>query len=235
MYKLDIQGFADGSCAPEAACVGAQGAGEDSAGTAPEEAASRKAAYDEFIREHKAEDEARLSALFKKRFRADKSASNRLSALEGAFSGAMARRGAKSLEHLADMLSHGEEGPSPGDIQKGVTAQVDAWMAEAEALKAEGAFDLKKELSDKAFTDALRETGSLRSAYRLSHFDEIVASERDKARAAVTESIRARGGRASELGARAMGALPSVDVSRLTDEQLADISRRSRRGETIRF
>ena len=134
MYSMNIQGFADGQSAPtepmhEASLSEAETTAADGADTA-DTAALRKAAYDDFSRRHKAEDEARLGALFKKRFRADKSALQRLSALEASFQSVMDAHGARSLEELSDRLSHGANRAASGDAQTAVSQTYNAWIAD---------------------------------------------------------------------------------------------------------
>lgn len=122
-----------------------------------------------------------------------------------------------------------------------VRQQMERWEGEAKELqKVYPDFDLETEVQDRDFQRLLRSGVPMRMIYEVKHMNDIIstaqktaADEREKA---VTEAIRARGGRPAENGASAQnGVTTGVDVSKLTREQRADIAKRAARGENITF
>lgn len=119
--------------------------------------------------------------------------------------------------------------------------QMGIWEGEAKTLQETYPdFDLAAEVQDKDFLGLLRSGVPMRLAYEVKHMPDIIAGVQkaaaDEREKAVTESIRARGGRPAENGASAQnGVATGVDVSKLTRQQRSDIAKRVARGETITF
>ena len=122
-----------------------------------------------------------------------------------------------------------------------VDAQVKAWMADAESVKADyPEFDLDASLQDQTFVSMLRSGVPMKHAYRVINMDRIMA-ESNKQTAELTEkavvdSVRAKGARPAENGAVPRSAfVVKDDVSKLTKEDRAAIAQKAMRGERIEF
>lgn len=117
--------------------------------------------------------------------------------------------------------------------------QMERWEGEAAELReVYPDFDLEAEAGDKDFLSLLRSGVPMRMAYEVKHMPDIIAGAQkaaaDERERAVTEAIRARGGRPAENGSGAQnGVTTGVAVSKLTREQRADIAKRAARGERI--
>jgi hypothetical protein len=80
----------------------------------------------------------------------------------------------------------------------------------------------------------------VKTAFETIHHDEILSGAMmqtaEAVRKNVTDSIKARGLRPSENGINAQaGVIVKNDVSKLTPQDRAEIARRARMGETIKF
>ena len=120
--------------------------------------------------------------------------------------------------------------------------KVAGWMEESKQVKAiYPQFDLKGEMQNPKFVDLLRVPGvDVRTAYELTHKDEIIAGAMQftakTVEKKITDKIAANGARPTENGLNSQSAsLTKSDVSQLTREQRADINRRVLRGEKISF
>ena len=119
-------------------------------------------------------------------------------------------------------------------------SQVQArWMQEAETVKGiYPGFDFAQEAQNEAFTRLLRSGVDVRTAYEVTHRDEIISGAMQfaaqKSQENTVNNIRARGMRPDEGG---LGRQPAgegrLDASKLTREQRADIAKRAARGELI--
>lgn len=101
-------------------------------------------------------------------------------------------------------------------------------------------FNLNTEAENPKFVKLLQSGIDVKTAYEVIHNEEIVSGAMRATAAAVskqvTDNIRARGTRPAENGARSGGATVfKSDVSKLTREDRAEIARRARRGEVIKF
>lgn len=116
-----------------------------------------------------------------------------------------------------------------------------AWMNQAEETKAVyPSFDLRSEMNNPRFLDLLRSNIDVRTAYEVTHKDEIIAGAMQFTARAVesklAKSVAAGGSRPSENGMRSQSAaVVKSDVSQLTKADRAEIIRRVQRGEKIRF
>lgn len=99
-------------------------------------------------------------------------------------------------------------------------------------------FDLQAELQNPAFKAMLRAGASVRNAYEACHIDEIktrlVQETAKTTEKKVTDNIRAKGGRPAEAGG-APGVTVKFSVENSTKEQRAELARRAKAGEKIRF
>ena len=120
--------------------------------------------------------------------------------------------------------------------------KVAGWMEESKQVKAiYPSFDLKSEMQNSKFVDLLRVPGvDVRTAYELTHKDEIIAGAMQFTAKAVekkiADKIAANGARPTENGLNSQSAsLTKSDVSQLSKAELLDIQRRVARGEKISF
>lgn len=115
------------------------------------------------------------------------------------------------------------------------------WQKESESLKTRYPnFSLENEASNPQFVKLLRSGIDVKTAFETIHHDEILSGAMmqtaQAVRKNVTDSIKARGLRPSENGINAQaGVIVKNDVSKLTPKDRAEIARRARMGETIKF
>lgn len=115
------------------------------------------------------------------------------------------------------------------------------WQRQAESLKTRYPnFSLESEAANPQFVKLLQNGIDVKTAFETVHHDEILSGAMmqtaQAVRKNVTESIKARGLRPSENGINAQaGVIVKNDVSKLTSKDRAEIARRARMGETIKF
>ena len=115
------------------------------------------------------------------------------------------------------------------------------WQKQSESLKARyPKFSLEKEAANPQFVRLLQNGIDVKTAFETIHHDEILSGAMmqtaNAVRKNVTDSIKARGLRPSENGINAQaGVIVKNDVSKLTSKDRAEIARRARMGETIKF
>ena len=115
------------------------------------------------------------------------------------------------------------------------------WMNQAEeAKKVYPSFDLKTEMNNPKFLELLRSNIDVRTAYEVTHKDEIISGAMQFTAKTVEQKIAnkiaANGSRPSENGMRSQSAaVVKSDVSQLSKADRAEIIRRVQRGEKIRF
>ena len=116
-----------------------------------------------------------------------------------------------------------------------------AWMQQAEdAKKVYPSFDLKAEMNNPKFVDLLRSNIDVRTAYEVTHKDEIIAGAMQftaqTVESKLSKKIASNGARPSENGMSSQSAaVVKSDVSQLSKADRAEIIRRVQRGEKIRF
>ena len=116
-----------------------------------------------------------------------------------------------------------------------------AWMQQAdEAKKVYPSFDLKTEMNNPKFLELLRSNIDVRTAYEVTHKDEIISGAMQFTAQAVesklAKKIASNGARPAENGMRSQSAaVVKSDVSQLSKADRAEIIRRVQRGEKIRF
>ena len=115
------------------------------------------------------------------------------------------------------------------------------WQTQSESLKTRYPnFSLEKEAQNPQFVRLLQNGIDVKTAFETIHHDEILSGAMlqtaNAVRKNVTDSIKARGLRPSENGINAQaGVIVKNDVSKLTPKDRAEIARRARMGETIKF
>lgn len=114
------------------------------------------------------------------------------------------------------------------------------WVKQAESTKqVYPDFNLEQEvISNSQFVDLLRNNIDVRTAYEVTHKDDIIAGAMQfaakEAEAKLTKSIAANGSRPNENGISSRGASQvKSDVSKLTKADREEIARRVARGEKI--
>lgn len=119
---------------------------------------------------------------------------------------------------------------------------VAGWLREAEQVKAiYPSFDFDAEMQNSKFRDLLRVPGvDVRTAYELTHKDDIIAGAMQFTAKAVEKKIAdkiiANGARPTENGMNSQSAaVVKSDVSQLSKEDIREIQRRVARGEKISF
>ena len=120
--------------------------------------------------------------------------------------------------------------------------KVAGWMKESKQVQAiYPQFDLKGELQNPKFVDLLRVPGvDVRTAYELTHKDEIIAGAMQftakTVEKKIADKIAANGARPTENGLNSQSAsLTKSDVSQLSKADILDIQRRVARGEKVSF
>lgn len=120
--------------------------------------------------------------------------------------------------------------------------KVASWMEESKQVKAiYPQFDLRSEMQNPKFIDLLRVPGvDVRTAYELTHKDEIIAGAMQftakTVEKKIADKIAANGARPIENGLNSQSAsLTKSDVSQLSKADILDIQRRVARGEKISF
>ena len=120
--------------------------------------------------------------------------------------------------------------------------KVAGWVEESKQVKAiYPQFDLRNELQNPQFADLLRVPGvDVRTAYELTHKDEIIAGAMQftakTVEKKIADKIAANGARPTENGLNSQSAsLTKSNVSQLSKADILDIQRRVARGEKISF
>lgn len=118
--------------------------------------------------------------------------------------------------------------------------KVATWMEESKQVKAiYPQFDLRSEMQNPKFVDLLRVPGvDVRTAYELTHKDEIIAGAMQftakTVEKKIADKIAANGARPTENGLNSQSAsLTKSDVSQLSKAEILDIQRRVARGEKV--
>ena len=118
--------------------------------------------------------------------------------------------------------------------------KVATWMEESKQVKAiYPQFDLRSEMQNPKFVELLRVPGvDVRTAYELTHKDEIIAGAMQftakTVEKKIADKIAANGARPTENGLNSQSAsLSKSDVSQLSKADILDIQRRIARGEKV--
>lgn len=118
--------------------------------------------------------------------------------------------------------------------------QMEVWNGQVEELvKDYPDFNIEVELKNPAFSAMLRAGSTVRNAYEAAHLEEVkkslVQSTTQKTTKEVTDNIKAKGMRPTEVGGSQAGVPLSVDLKNSTKAQRDEWARRAERGETITF
>lgn len=118
--------------------------------------------------------------------------------------------------------------------------QMEVWNGQVEEVRRSYPnFNLEDELNNPGFKAMLRAGASIRNAYEATHLDDIkkslVASTAQQTTKEVTDNIKAKGIRPTEVGGSQAGVPLSVDLKNSTKAQRDEWARRAERGETITF
>ena len=122
-----------------------------------------------------------------------------------------------------------------------VDAQMNKWMAEADALKQEfPGFDFQTELQNTDFQRMITSGVPIGQAFKVLHMNEImdsaVKTTAEQTQKKVVNDIRARGSRPVENGLSSQNAISvKGDVTKLTKQQREELAIRAMRGERISF
>ena len=151
-----------------------------------------------------------------------------------------------SVEHLKEFKKMERENNQLKKLRDEQNAKdaaekrVAAWMEESKQVKTiYPQFDFKSEMQNSKFVDLLRVPGvDVRTAYELTHKDEIIAGAMQftakTVEKKITDNIVANGARPIENGLNSQGAsLTRSNVSQLSTADILDIQRRVARGEKV--
>ena len=151
-----------------------------------------------------------------------------------------------SVEHLKEfkkMERENNELKKLRDEQNAKEAaekKVAGWMEESKQVKTiYPQFDFKSEMQNSKFVDLLRVPGvDVRTAYELTHKDEIIAGAMQftakTVEKKIADKIAANGARPTENGLNSQSAsLTKSDVSQLSKADILDIQRKVARGEKV--
>lgn len=151
-----------------------------------------------------------------------------------------------SVEHLKEFKKMERENNQLKKLRDEQNAKdaaekrVAAWMEESKQVKTiYPQFDFKSEMQNSKFVDLLRVPGvDVRTAYELTHKDEIIAGAMQftakTVEKKITDNIVANGVRPIENGLNSQGAsLTRSNVSQLSTADILDIQRRVARGEKV--
>ena len=153
-----------------------------------------------------------------------------------------------SVEHLKEIRKMERENAElkklrdEQNAKEAAEKRVAEWMEESKQVKAiYPQFDLKSEMQNSKFVDLLRVPGvDVRTAYELTHKDEIIAGAMQftakTVEKKIADKIAANGARPTENGLSSQSAsLTKSDVSQLSKVDILDLQRRSARGDKISF
>ena len=151
-----------------------------------------------------------------------------------------------SVEHLKEFKKMERENNQLKKLRDEQNAKdaaekrVAAWMEESKQVKTiYPQFDFKSEMQNSKFVDLLRVPGvDVRTAYELTHKDEIIAGAMQftakTVEKKITDNIVANGARPIENGLNSQGpSLTRSNVSQLSTADILDIQRRVARGEKV--
>ena len=153
-----------------------------------------------------------------------------------------------SVEHLKEIRKMERENAElkklrdEQNAKEAAEKRVAEWMEESKQVKAiYPQFDLKSEMQNSKFVDLLSVPGvDVRTAYELTHKDEIIAGAMQftakTVEKKIADKIAANGARPTENGLNSQSASQTKsDVSQLSKADILDFQRRIARGEKISF
>ena len=153
-----------------------------------------------------------------------------------------------SVEHLKEIRKMERENAElkklrdEQNAKEAAEKRVAGWMEESKQVKAiYPQFDLKSEMQNSKFVDLLRVPGvDVRTAYELTHKDEIIAGAMQftakTVEKKIADKIAANGARPTENGLSSQSAsLTKSDVSQLSRAEILNLQKRIAQGEKISF
>ena len=153
-----------------------------------------------------------------------------------------------SVEHLKEIRKMERENAElkklrdEQNAKEAAEKRVAEWMEESKQVKAiYPQFDLKSEMQNPKFVDLLRVPGvDVRTAYELTHKDEIIAGAMQftakTVEKKIADKIAANGARPTENGLSSQSAsLTKSDVSQLSRAEILNLQKRIAQGEKISF
>lgn len=153
-----------------------------------------------------------------------------------------------SVEHLKEIRKMERENAElkklrdEQNAKEAAEKRVAGWMEESKQVQAiYPQFDLRSEMQNSKFVDLLRVPGvDVRTAYELTHKDEIIAGAMQftakTVEKKIADKIAANGARPTENGLSSQSAsLTKSDVSQLSKAEILNLQKRIAQGEKISF
>lgn len=247
-FELMLQLFAEAAAGDTAhftgvneAAAAPQATGETVASDAG--VPDRSSAFEALIKgEFKQEYDTRLRETLQKRLKGHKELVQKMEALTPALNKVARRHGLDpaDIPALARVLERSEV-QSPPDPRVLARNQADRWSEQAWQTKQRyGGFDLGKDLQDPRFVKLLQADVDVQTAYEVlhgrEHFSQALHYAALQMEQNLARKIAANRSRPVENGIGAgSAAVVKNDVSQMSRQARADIIRRVRKGETIRF
>ena len=246
-FELMLQLFAEAAAGDTAhftgeneAAAAPQATGETLASAAGVQN-DRSSAFEALIKgEFKQEYNTRLQDTLQKRLKGHKELVQKMEALTPALEKIARRHGVDptDIPALTQVLDRVQTPPSP---QVRARQQADRWSMQALQTKQMYAgFDLAGALKNPQFTKLLKADVDMKTAYEVlhgrDHFSQALAYATLQMEKSLAQKISAAQSRPVENGIGAgSAAVVKNDVSQMSRQDRADIIRRVRKGETIRF
>ncbi len=99
-----------------------------------------------------------------------------------------------------------------------------------------GDIDRDKLMENRQFLSMLSSGVPFKQAYDALHFDTIIAKQTQKAKKTVLDDVKAKGTRIKENATKkSKAASVKIDISKMSDDELAELERRAENGEKIKF
>ncbi len=99
-----------------------------------------------------------------------------------------------------------------------------------------GDIDRDKLMENRQFLAMLSSGVPFKQAYDALHFDTIIAKQTQKVKKTVLDDVKAKGNRIKENATKkSKAAAVKIDISKMTDDELAELERRAENGEKIKF
>lgn len=143
----------------------------------------------------------------------------------------------RELENLKVYQKQMEYQKKQEELDRKANETYAGWMREAEPLKERYPdFNLESELQNPEFGKLLQRGIPMEHAYKLLHYDELIAAAEKSAAEKISKNVQSRAARPSENGlGNQSGVVVKSDVHKLTKKDRADLAKRAARGERIEF
>lgn len=245
---LCLQLFAEGADGGTA-----QFTGENEAAAAPQATGEKEASdagmqdrsseFEKLIKgQYKQEYDERVRSTIQKRLKEHKALAEKMEALAPAL-GKLAERYGLDPEDGPALARALEQAGEAEQLSPRLQAQrqYDQWMAQADDVgRTYPRFDLRRELADPRFARLLSADVDVKTAYEVlhgqEHFSEALAVAKAQLETSLARKFAEAQSRPTENGmGGSSAAVVRQDVSQMSRDARADIIRRVRKGETIRF